>query len=1423
MKNIIIIFLLMIISLGFANNIDVISSSDSGLELKVLLPDLNLTEEIRDDWQSYKQINLPGSSQLAVGQPDIPAIAHWIILPNEQLPEVQIRLGNKEKFSNVNIAPVQPYQVDLIGSRETPFQAYARDIRNDYLPDRFYNFESIKNIRGVYATILWIYPYQYNPISKELVVYEDLELNISFQGAKEEVKSGLISENFRQMLKRLALNPDMISSNREQRDQNTELLIITDEIFIEAVELLADWKKQRGIQTEIFYTSEIGTTAEEIRSFIQNVYQNWSNVPEYILFFGDSEYIPTWYVNQHPYTDGGQGRTASDLYYIDVSTPTDMVADFNSGRISVDTEEDAINFVEFTIDYEKHPPTQPDFYQNATIAAAFQDGSSDYAPNGMADRRFAKTAEDVQNFLDDQGFSAERIYTTYNGYNNQEIFPEYWNNQSWAVFENDTPGETLPTFLQKPQFPWDGNANDIMNSLNAGSFFLLHRDHGGRTGWGEPDFGSSDVNNLINGNLSPMVWSINCNTGWYDNETDDNECGTSQQSECFVEAWLRNENGGSCGVMGSTRVSYSGINDRLVWGWMDAIWPFFTTQMSDPYGDDIRITEMSSVLNYGKLYMMTKITDDEIRRTALEEFHWYGDPTLRMWTQQPPVLAVTHDNSILIGSTSFSVSTQNNAVVTIMQNGEILAVGEALNGTANLVFEPITSVDDVTLSVNLYNYQHYEATISIAPPDEAYLIAEIEMENFQFGNTYDLNVSLENIGGDNDGNIELILTTENDYVTILNNVADCEEIGANETVFLEESFSVIIDDFVPDQYVVSFELAISSDAGNWNYPFYATLLAPNLFVGNVTVNDASGNSNGILDPGETVQIQLENYNLGHAMSPVANGFLISMNPDVTITNSMDEIGTLEVDAMQIAQFEVMVSEDMEEGESVEFLYNVTAMDYHAEKSFELLVGLTVEDFETGNFLSFPWEFDGNEEWTIDSEEFHQGQYSAKSGSIGSDQHSSLVIEFEALTGGVLQFQKKVSSEYGYDFFGFYIDDILQNQWSGEVDWSEEMYYISEGIHVLEWRYTKDGYVEEGEDCAYVDYIIFPSFHVVLPPLLTIEPENGFSLDMITDEVTSDTLFISNIGGGEINYMLGLLPSEDTKDLTGSEIICSQDTFVPGTILPLVLQAHNNGDECISKIQLSVPTDFIVSGATNLVGGSYNLYPAIGYGDITEIVWSNSTVQDALEPGDIATCAISIEPSLTADENVAIGYEMFGVGENGTPHTVSGTIILHNQDQVFSTISFSENGGFLDENETNEIEVTFDATGTDNGTYLYDIVVVTDYTDFQYIPIVMEVSGSGSSVVTVPEKTGLIGNHPNPFNPETSIQFMLAKDESVELNIYNIKGQKVATLVDQNLEAGNHSIVWSGIDTLNRKVGSGIYFYQLKTSNTDQIRKMILMK
>jgi len=104
-----------------------------------------------------------------------------------------------------------------------------------------------------------------------------------------------------------------------------------------------------------------------------------------------------------------------------------------------------------------------------------------------------------------------------------------------------------------------------------------------------------------------------------------------------------------------------------------------------------------------------------------------------------------------------------------------------------------------------------------------------------------------------------------------------------------------------------------------------------------------------------------------------------------------------------------------------------------------------------------------------------------------------------------------------------------------------------------------------------------------------------------------------------------------------------------------------------------------------------------------------------------------------------------------------------------------------------------------------------------------VTVSEAEETVLPMATQLRGNFPNPFNPETLISFDLANDSPVLIEIYNVRGQRVRTLVNEDLTAGRHSVLWDGNDSSGRGVSSGVYFYRMNAGEVTSTRRMVLLK
>ena len=125
---------------------------------------------------------------------------------------------------------------------------------------------------------------------------------------------------------------------------------------------------------------------------------------------------------------------------------------------------------------------------------------------------------------------------------------------------------------------------------------------------------------------------------------------------------------------------------------------------------------------------------------------------------------------------------------------------------------------------------------------------------------------------------------------------------------------------------------------------------------------------------------------------------------------------------------------------------------------------------------------------------------------------------------------------------------------------------------------------------------------------------------------------------------------------------------------------------------------------------------------------------------------------------------------------------------------------------------------------YNIALTAYYVDgIESDPIEFEIMFVGADDILTLE-TKLLGNYPNPFNPSTTISLSLTAEdtENAELVIYNLKGQKVRTLINEQLPAGSYTIEWDGKNEKG-EISSGIYFYKLKAGDKTFTRKMLLIK
>jgi C1A family cysteine protease len=223
----------------------------------------------------------------------------------------------------------------------------------------------------------------------------------------------------------------------------------------------------------------------------------------------------------------------------------------------------------------------------------------------------------------------------------------------------------------------------------------------------------------------------------------------------------------------------------------------------------------------------------------------------------------------------------------------------------------------------------------------------------------------------------------------------------------------------------------------------------------------------------------------------------------------------------------------------------------------------------------------------------------------------------------------------------------------------------------------------------------------------------------------------------------------------------------------------------------------------------------------------------------------VDEALDAGEYSYYVIAVYDEGESDPSDTVSAEIVLpipqnpvavFNYPMVFVSWDPIRSGrDFVSFSVyRNGVEVATGITGTNypdpnlpSGTYIYNITAIYDGGWESDPSVDAEVEVVGSDNIPIPARTELTGNYPNPFNPETTISFNLKETANVGITIFNLKGEKIRTLINGKKDAGAYNVIWNGIDKNGKIVPSGIYFYKMVSEGNSgrytSTKKMVLLK
>ena len=1053
----------------------------AGLEMRHALKQMSIVS-VSDNGYTGEAINAGTGIVLPAdaGKPDLPSFSQFVAIPNGATAHIEMGYRSMTTLQNIDLMAAAPLKFDTDNSPNT----YEKDMtiygRNAFYPEQPVSVSEPFSLRGVQTVAVTVVPFQYNPVTKELRVYDDLQFGVHFDGGNGEFGDNRLRSPYWDpiLMQNLANYNQLPIIDYEARMQDwvthrpegCEYLIVipNNEDFRQYANQLAEYRIQQGIITEVKSLADMGcTTTAMMKNYFHNAYNTWEIAPVAVLLLADhktnmAQGIPAETV----YHSQNYGNCITDNGYADVTG--DNLPEMAFSRLVAANANQAQMMVSKQIEYEfTNPNMNPSTYDQPITALGWQ-----------TERWFQICSEVVGGYWRNQGKHPVRINAIYDG-----TPGNIWSNNQNTTTVVNYFGPNGTGYI--PQSPselggWTGGTgSQVVQAVNNGCMLLQHRDHGYYQGWGEPDFSDSHVAQMNNVGKMTFVNTINCQTGTFDHSPD-----------CLIETFMRrtynNQNAGAVGCIGPTQTSYSFVNDTYAWGMYDQYDPEFLPTYG-PYANYEGNWRPAFGNVAGKYFLQQSSWPYNTNYKAITHkmFTAHCDAFLTLYTQVPQSLTVSHPIQINTSTTSINVAAPAGTVIALTRNNQIIAVATATGVSQSITFAAQPANTTITIVGTKQDHLRYVGSINVISEPDLTLteVAVNDGDNAQleYGEQASFDMTIKNIGDLASAPATATLSTSTpQFVTITEATASITALSPNQSTDLTEVFGISVADNVPNDSHLQFTLAITAGTYRWEIDFSVTAYAPVLKISDHYVIDDSdrGNGNGRLDPGENAKITMHFSNLGNAE---VNNVTATLGTLVAqyITIQQPTINTPIVTIGQSVEvtYNVNISAQMPRGSNANLTLTVTSGNYTDVLQINHRVGLELADFEHG-LEGFEWQNDPEHPWIISTTDPASGSYCLQSGNIGNGQTSTLSLTYEVEnTLDEIRFHRKTDSQLNGDFLRFYIDDVLQMEWSGTINWREMSFPVGTGEHTFTWSYEKNASVSNGADHAWIDDILFPVKHI----------------------------------------------------------------------------------------------------------------------------------------------------------------------------------------------------------------------------------------------------------------------------------------------------------------------------------------------------------
>mgnify|MGYP001365521734 CR=1 FL=1 len=752
--------------------------SNQSLNVKIQLGDIEF-EQIEKNNQNYIIIKTDiNHTTNEPGYPELPQINNLIEIPYETNSRIEIVTENEEIYNlgdfNLDgvILPRQPSVSKSVNIHDVPFtinnEAYSN---NAFINSQIAEIDEKGLLRAVRFGNLKINPIAYNPMTKELKIKKEIELNIIFDNANytltETEKARLYSPYFEPIYKQF-VNYEPLNTRNDLIQDEVTYLIIANSIFTNDLDEFVDWKTQKGFNVELVYDTDIGgASAETVRSYIMSRY-NSSSPPSFVLIVGDEPQIAASYENN------SEGHV-SDLNYASMGNDgIDGIPDILIGRFSAQNDSQLESQIQKTLEYEKFEMSDPSFLEEVVMISGVDANMAATYGNGQIN------------------YGNQYYFNSSHGiYSNTILYPE--SDEGWA-------------------------AQQILDWANEGAAFINYTAHGWESGWDDPRFDVNDANAMTNAGKYPTMIGNCCTTNKFD----------YGGGPCFGEALLRKSNGGAIGYIGGSNVTY--WNEDFWWGVGNASIsanPTYNNSGEGAYDGMFHENQEENwaIVNGAIIYLGNLAVVEaggSLVQYYWEIYHLMGDPSVSTYLGMPLTNDVSHDVFTPLGTDAIEIQANPQSYVGISQDGQLLGSGTVDDsGFLVIVFDnPPSNAGILDVVVTAQNTQPYFGEILISSPDGPYVtVTNVDVDFGQDnivspGETINVTVNLENVGNQNSSQVAVSLSSDDSYVSIIDGYQTLSTISDGTSSAVQLSFNVANN--APFAYSFSVDLEMNSGDNTWS-------------------------------------------------------------------------------------------------------------------------------------------------------------------------------------------------------------------------------------------------------------------------------------------------------------------------------------------------------------------------------------------------------------------------------------------------------------------------------------------------------------------------------------------------------------------------------------------------------------------------------